>query len=96
MLSAIFANTAAAPLISLTLERISRTPTARLGIVYQIVPSYQYQADHPDGGGGIRLWYEVPLGAGLYLNSLLSGGIDGQPLMLPVGGATGATIDLLA
>ncbi len=100
MLSAIFANTAAAPLVSLSLVHIARTPTARLGISYQIVPDYVYQTNHPGGGAGIRPWYAVPLGAGLYLDSLLSGGIDGQPLMLASSGsvpaAPGATIDVLA
>jgi hypothetical protein len=100
MLSAIYANTAAAPLVSLSLAHIARTPTARLGISYQIVPDYVYLSDNPGAEAGIQPWYAVPLGAGLYLDSLLSGGIDGQPLILAVSGnvpaAPGATIDVLA
>jgi hypothetical protein len=100
MLSAVYANTAAAPLVSLSLVHIARTPTARLGISYQIVPDYVYQTQDPSAEGGIRLWYDVPLGAGLYLDSLLSGGVNGQPLILALSGsaaaAPGATIDVLA
>jgi hypothetical protein len=99
MLSAIFAPTAAAPLVSASLERIARTPTARLGISYQIVPAYVRPAWH-GAAAGIRPWYAQPLGSGLYLDSLLSGGVDGTPLVMPVSvyvpPAPGATIDVLA
>ncbi len=96
MLSAVFANTAAAPLVSLSLEHIARTPAARLGICYQIVPDYADQSNlDPAAQSGILPWYSLPLGAGLYLDSLLSGGTNGEPLILASNG-TGATVDVSA
>ncbi len=104
MLSAVYGPSAAAPLVSLSLVHIARTPKARLGIAYHLVPTFSFESarvrhrqrfvqpngfDQADflGGvaqrdGGIRLWYDVPLGTGLYLDSLLGGGIDGQPLTM--------------
>jgi len=97
MLSAIYGPGNASPLVSLSLEHIARSPAARLGISYQIVPSYVLQAESPDDAG-IVPWYAVPLGVGLYLDSLLGGGVDGQALPLALDGspAPGTVIDVLA
>lgn len=100
MLSAIYGPSAAAPLVSLSLEHIARTPTARLGISYQIVPAYVLDTIRCGAPPGIVPWYAVPLGTGLYLDSLLAGGVDGQPLPLvlsvSVPPAPGSVIDVLA
>lgn len=98
MLSAIWGPAAASPLVSLSLEHIARTPTARLGISYQIVPAYVLDTVRPEAPG-IVPWYAVPLGVGLYLDSLLGGGVNGQPLPLalcPSAAPLGMTIDVLA
>lgn len=100
MLSAIWGPAAASPLVSLSLEHIARTPTARLGISYQIVPAYVLDTVRGGPPPGIIPWYFVPLGTGLYLDSLLGGGINGQSLPLVLSGSgtppLGMTIDVLA
>jgi hypothetical protein len=65
MIRAVWAPAAAAPLLWLGLQKIARTPTARLAMAYRLVPQRIY-----------------PLGARLYLERLLAGGIVGETLPL--------------
>jgi hypothetical protein len=87
MLSAVHGPGAASPLVSLSLEHIARTPPARLGISYELLPAYVRESEapsDPQAAPGIVVWYHTPLGIGLYLDSLLGGGVNGQPLDLSV------------
>jgi hypothetical protein len=103
MLSAVHGPASASPLVSLSLEHISRTSAAQLGITYQIVPAYVLESEapaDPEAAPGIVLWYQTPLGVGLYLDSLLGGGVAGQPLPLDISvsaaAAPATTIDIVA
>ena len=68
----------------------ARTPLGRLGISYQIVPQYviresPFMVGEPwEEPSGIVPYYTLPLGVGLYLDSLLGGGVNGQPLPMGV------------
>jgi len=107
MIYRVYGPIAAAPLLSLSLEHIARTPAARLGIVYQIVPMRHTLSPAAAANRALlapnrplppselaellaarslNAPVQLPrnLGNGLYLDSLLSGGINGQPLPLSV------------
>jgi hypothetical protein len=99
MTAPILAPTAAAPLLWLGLQKIARTPRARLAVGYRIVCRNRQYA--PCGCGATQVDVsKLPLGARLRLERFLAGGIVGEVLPLSLfncrPGAIGAQIDLVA
>jgi hypothetical protein len=108
MFTRILSPLSAEPNLALARAYIRRTPVARLSIVYQIEPQSAAPSPatpRPPQNNAIaysellnRSWAHAQLaltrnlGQGLYLDSILMGGIDGEPLDMTLDSAQLAEI----
>jgi hypothetical protein len=93
MSNTIAAPTAAGPLLGLALEKIARTPRARLAVGYTLVPHLAPLG--PDGAwADARLKARIQPGMALYLDFILAAGTTGEVLPLATLPATRGVDDL--